>query len=94
MKEHRNSFKLDRGSKGTVKKFQKNGMHESVDLPHLEIEKGKKDVLSLSFRREMERNEQTTSDKKWDEIEYLCKRKYLKKIKQKDYIEIYNSVKI
>ena len=93
MKEHRNSFKIDRGSNGKYRKAAKNGVKESIDTPHLRLESGKSDVLSLSFRKEMEEIEQQTSDEKWDNIFEIFK-KYMRKIKRKEYNEAYDQVKI
>jgi len=50
-------------------------------------------VLSLSFKEEMEQDEQHISNEIWDEI-FLLFTKYLNKITPKEYIKVHNQVKI
>lgn len=93
MKEHRNSFKFDRGSKANQNRTTMYGMKHSLDVPDLRLEPGKVGVLSLSFRKDMEQCEQYTSDTKWDLV-YSIFRKYMKKITRKEYSQIFYSVHV
>lgn len=87
MKEHRNSFKIDRGKRSN----KKNANRVSLETPELKMQE--ENVLSLSFRKEMEIKQQSTGDEQWDEI-YEIFKKYDRKIKDHHYRKIYTSVKV
>ena len=93
MKEHRNSFNIKRVGKNRRNKEENkdNLIENSSEMPELRFKN--KNELSLSFKKEMEAFNQNTDDKRWNEI-YKLFEDYNKKIKSKEYKDIFKETKI
>jgi hypothetical protein len=92
MKEHRNSFKVNRTEKSNKKRAERMGnRHETFQADELSIDD--KNELSLDYRKRMAIENQETSDEEWDEIFEIMK-KFINKIKNEEYLQIYSSVTV